>query len=104
MPKIENPNLAQWTTLSDYTPTYGDYVVWSGWMTSWHGFVVAYDVKDSTVSIIFEGLPFLLLTASSDSYEKLTRKINLDKIKNATRGTWSIQRHDYTRNTNVWYI
>jgi len=102
--KSDLPPLAQYKSLSEYLPAYGDYVIWSGWITTWHGIVSYYDSKSNELHIIFSGVPFLLFTMGDDELQKETKAINLAKIKNATQGSWAILQHDYKRNTNIWYI
>lgn len=96
--------LAQYRRLSEYTPAYGDFVVWSGWFTTWHGVVSNYDQQTDELYIIFANIPFLLFTMSSEEQERETKKIKLSKIKNASQGNWAIQQHDPIRNTIVWYV
>ncbi len=100
----EIPPLAQYRRLADYVPAYGDYVVWSGWFTTWHGVVSNFDPKTNELYIIFAGVPLLLFTMGEDEQKKETNKIKLSKIKNASQGSWAIQQHDRTHNAIVWYI
>lgn len=102
--KIDSPALAHYRPLSDYTPAYGDYIVWSGWWTTWHGIVSNYDVKTGDLSVIFSGIPFLLLTMSDQQQRVDTRVINIKKITNASQGKWAVQQHDRIRNAVIWYI
>jgi hypothetical protein len=107
MAKIETitpPPLAHYNNIADYIPRYGDYVIWSGWFTTWHGIVVDFSVQTGEVSIIFSGLMSLLLTLRPDEQAKDTRKIKLTKIQDSSYGTWTAQQHDQTRNVNIWYI
>lgn len=101
--KVENPNLAMYKGLNEYSPQYGDYIIWSRLFSTWHGFIVDYD-KDDKVYILFAGLPFLLFTMSEKEQSKETKQLSLQKIKNATQGSFAIQRHDKQRNVIVWYI
>jgi hypothetical protein len=98
------PPLAQYRTLSDYKPSYGDYIIWSGWLTTWHGVVTNYDDEAKELSIIFSGIPFILFTMDQDEQEKEIRKIKLSYIRGSSHGTWAVMQHDYSRNTNIWYI
>ncbi len=102
--KTEPSNLAQYMSLTDYRPSYGDYVVWSGWLTTWHGVVSNYDPKTDELYIIFAGVPVLLFTMGDKEQEKETKKIKLSTIKNATQGSYAIQQHDKLRNTVTWYV
>lgn len=102
--KTEQVHLAQYRPLSDYVPAYGDYVVWSGWIATWHGVVANYDPKEDELYIIFAGVPFLLFTMTEEEQKKATRKIKLAKIKNAAQGNWAVQQHLQAHNAVVWYI
>lgn len=98
------PPLAQYFDLSGYRPSYGDFVVWSGWFTTWHGVVTNYDPETDELYIIFSTVPFILFTMNDDEQTKETQRIKLSQIKSASHGTYAIQQHDYTRNTNIWYL
>jgi hypothetical protein len=102
--KLDTSALAHYRPLTDYAPAYGDYIVWSGWWTTWHGIVSNYDVKTGEIYVIFSGIPFLLLTMSDEQQRVDTRVINITKIKNASQGKWAIQQHDRIRNAVIWYI
>jgi hypothetical protein len=96
--------LALYKSLSDYIPSYGDYIVWSRWLTTWHGIISNYDPNTDDLYIIFAGVPFLLFTMAEEEQKKETKKIKLAKIKNATQGNWAIQQHHQAHNTVIWYI
>ena len=98
------PPLAQFKSLPDYSPAYSDFVVWSGWLTTWHGIVSYYDQDSDELHVIFSNIPFLLFTMSDTEMKKETRKIKLSTIKNSPKGIWAIQQHDYTKNASIWYI
>ncbi len=104
MKLFDAPALAHYKPLSDYVPAYGDYVVWSGWFTTWHGIVSNYDQETNKLSVIFSGIPFLLFTMDHTQQKVDTREIELTKIKNASQGKWAIQQHDRVRNAVIWYI
>ncbi len=98
------PPLAQYHNITDYIPRYGDFIVWSGWFTTWNGVVVSYDVNTSEVVIIFASIPFLLFTLEEHEMAKATRRLQLSMIKSSTHGTFAVNQHDYTRNATIWYI
>lgn len=85
-------------------PAYADYVVWTGYFTTWHGIVSFYDRESDELHVIFSGVPFLLFTMSDAEMEKETRKIKMNKIRTASKGTWAILQHDYTKNASVWHV
>ncbi len=102
--KSDLPPLAQYRSLSEYIPNYGDYIVWTGWLTTWHGVVINHDPDDGDVYIIFSSIPFVLFTLEEHEQERETRKIKLSSIRGASHGTWAALQHDFTRNSNVWYL
>lgn len=102
---VDPPQLAAYATRADYTPQFGDYVIWAGWFSTWHGIVTDFDARSGELSIIFAGLPLLLLTMSDPvQQERETRRIKLSKIVNAVPGVWAILQHDQARHANVWYV
>jgi len=101
MPKIEAPPLARYTTLIDYVPHYGDFVIWAGWFTQWFGVVSALDRDKEEISIIFEGSPFLLFTLLPSEHVGNTKTIKLSTICNARKGSWAILRNDTTL---TWFV
>lgn len=98
------PPLAQYKSTSEYIPSYGDHIVWTGWFTTWHGVVANYDTETQTISIIFSNIPFMLFTYTDEEQINNTRNIKLSKIVGSSHGKWAILKHDYIHNTNVWYI
>jgi hypothetical protein len=98
------PHLAHYSDLRRYIPAYGDYLIWSKWFTTWHGFIVDFDAKTLEVSVIFAGLPILLVTMSELEQKKETRKIPLGELNNATKGKYAVLRHDTANNANIWYV
>lgn len=96
--------LAQYKLRADYKPLHGDYIVWSGWITTWHGFVSAYDAKTDELLVIFAGVPYLLLTMDLTAQDRETRRLKLSEIKDAVNGKFAIQQFDPRQNTIIWYI
>lgn len=94
--------LAQYKQRRDYVAKYGDYVIWSGWFSTWHGFVIDYDKLTDEVSIIFAGVPFLLLTMEESDHAQETKKLKLADIRNEVNGKYAIQTTE--NNTSIWYI
>ena len=105
--KLDLPPLAQYKPRKDWRPQYGDYFVWSRWVSTWHGTVINFDQDADEVSIVFAGVPFLLFTMdlkNEAAVKKETRKLKLDMIRNAGNGKFAIQRHDEAQNAVIWYI
>lgn len=98
------PPLAAYRRISDYVPTYGDFIIWAGWLTSWNGVVSNYEEDSKKLHVVFSTLPFLLFTMSDAEIEKNTRIIDLDKIRTSPNGVFSVCQHDFKNNTTVWYI
>lgn len=96
------PPLAQYRQRIDYIPSYGDYVVWSGWFSTWHGLVIDYDKKTDNVSVIFAGVPYLLFTMDEKDHPKETVVIPLLKLRQAPNGLYAIAQND--GKATVWYI
>lgn len=96
------PPLAQYKARSEYVPKYGDYIVWSKWFSTWHGFVVNYDKSSDEVHAVFAGVPFLLLTMEESDHETETVKIKLSKLRSAPNGKFAIQTME--GQTPVWFI
>ncbi len=106
MAKMQNnlPPLAQYMDIGKYSPNYGDFVVWTGWITTWCGVVANYDDETKEVSIIFSCLPYLLFNFTDGEMEKHTKKLPLSQLQASSRGTFAVHQHDYTRNIGLWFI
>jgi len=100
--RTDLPPLAHYRSLSEYSPQYGDFVIWSGWLTTWHGVVANNDGDD--LYVIFSNIPYLLFTLEAHEQERETRKMKLSAIRGAAHGTFAVLQHDHTRNTNIWYL
>lgn len=98
------PHLAQYRSISEYLPHYGDYVVWTGWLSTWHGLVTDFDEATGDVSVIFAGMPYLLFTLTPEEQVRETRKLKLSAIHAARHGTFAVNEHDHTRNASIWYV
>lgn len=98
-----NSDLAYYRSISEYTPQSGDYVIWSGWITTWHGIVADFNTADNTVGIIWAGIPCLLFTMDSVEQKQETRYIPLLKLKQSVRGKFAILQYDKQKN-NIWFI
>jgi len=98
--KVELPELAAYKPISSYVPKYGDYIVWSGWLSTWHGFITNYD-QDGYVHVIFSGLPMLLVTMDPEEQAKETRKVLLSKIKQSV-GEFAVLSSEKAQ--QVWYV
>lgn len=102
--KFDPLPLAQYFSIADYMPQIGDFVVWAGWIRTWYGVVSNVSDNGNMVSIIFDGLPYLLLTQTDDEQIKNTRIMDIRQIKASSHGKWSIQKHDKAHNATIWFV
>lgn len=98
--KTQPPPLAMYKSLHEYQPKYGDYVVWSGWFSTWHGFVIGWSTEE--VRVVFAGVPYLLMTIDPDGYDRETRYLKLAEVRNSLRGKYAIQQHQ--DQNAIWFI
>lgn len=103
MPKIDLPPLARYRLRDQYTPKIGDYIVWSGWLSTWHGIVTGYAADTDELMCVFAGVPYLLMILDQDEYDKETTKLLLSDIRSAVNGKFAILQQD-SSNAPVWYI
>lgn len=89
---------------SAYVPAHGDFVIWTGWWTTWHGIVSNYNLDTGELDIIFSNIPYLLFNMDDAQQKRETIQISLAKIKNSLNGTWAIQQHDAKSGATIWYI
>jgi len=98
------PALAHYRAIDKYKPQYGDFVVWSGWFTTWTGLVSDFDKNTGEVSVVFANVPFILLTLRDPEMPGATRKIPLSQIQGSTHGVFAVLQHNHDQNVNVWFI
>lgn len=99
-----SPPLAHYRPIDGYVPSYGDFIIWSGWFTTWHGVVSNFDSDANEVTIIFSNVPYILFTYDPDEQIKESRTIKLNEILSSRHGTFAVMKHDYTQNASIWYI
>ncbi len=97
------PPLAQYKSRSEYIPQYGDFIIWSGWFSTWYGFVTNIDKQTSMLSVIFSGLPYLLFTMPSEDQKAETRLIKLSELRHASNGKFAISQQINSQQ-QIWYI
>lgn len=98
------PPLAQYKSRREYEPQYGDYLVWSGWFTTWHGLIIDYDNRTNKLTAIVAGVPFILFTMDPSNFDKESIRLDLDHVRKAPNGKYAFQRHDQSQNAIIWYI
>lgn len=101
---VNDRSLAQYASLGHYTPQPGDYIIRAKWFTTWHGIVREYNPDSGMVSIIFEGLPSLLVQLAPDEYLKNTYEVGLSSIRKSPQGKWAALQLDPRVQSNVWYV
>ena len=98
------PPLVQYRDLTEYSPAYGDFIIWTGFITTWCGVVTNYDKEEDKLSVIYNGVPFVLFTLTPEEQIQDTTIVNLGAIRNAPKGKYAIQQRDPATNVTVWYI
>ncbi len=98
------PPLVQYRDLTEYTPAYGDFIVWTGFLTTWCGVVANYDKETESLSVIYNGVPFVLFTLTPEEQMQDMSEVKLGEIRNASKGKYAIQQRDPATNATVWYI
>lgn len=99
MIKFQSPAIT--SPILIYQPVFGDYLIWSKWFSTWHGFLVEFDTKD-VVTFVMAGLPSLLV--SQTTVGKSIVKLNLTDIRNSKAGKFAIIRHSPEQNRMVWHV
>lgn len=89
------------SSILTYKPLYGDHLIWSGWFSTWHGFLIDFKNPNDCVFIV-AGLPILL--ANRDGTGKSIKRLNLDDIRNSKGGKFAIIRHNHENSLPTWYL
>jgi hypothetical protein len=84
-----------------YVPLYGDYLVWSKWFSTWHGFLIDYR-QPSDCTFMIAGLPALLVR--TDGIGKSIQKLNLEELRNSRGGRFTIIRHSHEHSLPIWFV
>ncbi len=84
-----------------YQPIFGDYLIWSKWFSTWHGFLVDLDTK-GTATFLMAGLPSLLV--SDSNIGKSMVKIDIIDLRNSKGGKFTIMRYSPESNKWIWYV
>lgn len=90
IPVAQHQNIGYWN------PKIGDLVFYYGWWTKWVGLVTMID--KNMVTIVYDGIPLLLLTMDEEFREKKTIKISKSRIINSSPGKYNILQGD------CWFI
>jgi hypothetical protein len=101
---VEPPPLAMYRQISDYVPSHGDFIVWSGWITTWHCVVAEIDSDLQSVGIICANMPLSLFTMSDSEQQREIKYVELSKIRKSTPGSFAAMHHDRKQNAVIWYI
>lgn len=96
--------LATYMNISTYVPSIGDFIIWTGWFRTWYGIVSGVSSSGDVMSIIWEGIPMLLFTLTSQEQLAATKEVPVSKITSAINGTFSVLKYDAQHNATIWYI
>ena len=98
---MEPPPLAYYRKLTEYSPSYGDFIVMSFMFSTRYAIVV--NISDNgDLVVISESLPMLLFTINDEDKPKNTKTLKIEEIKNARDGKYAIQRTE--GQNSIWYI
>lgn len=102
--KVGATSLAQYADRGSYQPRIGDFLVWSGWLSTSYGVVDGISSSGDVLHAIFEGLPVLLFTIAPDQRDRHRKDIKVSDIRESRPGSWAILQHDHQHNSQVWYV
>lgn len=88
-------DIAAYRPVSEYVPSLGDTIIWTGWWTTWYGFVTK--PGDLDVEAIFESTPRLLVTLTEFEMKKATKTLSLERIRSRKTCCYILQ-------GGVWYV
>lgn len=95
-------DLAFYKNISMWSPQVGDAVIYNGWVFGrWFGIINNINA-DGSCSIVKGGLPILMLTQNGKRRKKNTITVDIQDIKTASAGAYSIVRSE--GNLLVWYV
>ena len=93
-----NGQLAKYRSLKTWKAQVGDFVIYHGlFMNRWYG-IINEVAKDGHVSVIKDGLPFLLLTTPVDQQQDKTITMPSSKMAGCRAGEFAVLQGD------TWYI
>jgi len=101
---VEAPPLARFLPITQYAPEVGDFIIWSGWFRTWYGVVGDISPDGQELSVIWEGLPFLLFTLTGSEQKESSQMVKLEQIVSCKPGNFSVMKHDAQHNTPIWYV
>jgi len=83
-----------------YQPIYGDYLIYSKWFSTWHGFL--FEVQKNDLTFMIAGLPVFLADRNGKGQKTIT--IDLNKIRNSKGGKFAIVRFERDKELPIWYV
>lgn len=93
-----NGQLAKYKSLRTWKPQTGDFIIYHGWfINKWYG-IINEVAKDGRISVIKDGLPFLLLTTPTDQQQGKTTTMPSSKIARCRAGEFAVLQD------STWYI
>lgn len=88
-------------SIFSYYPSVGDLLIWSGWFSTWYGFLEESKQKETCV-FVFSALPILLV--SDDKSLRHIREIKLKDLRNSKNGKFAILRNSSEYEKPIWFI
>lgn len=89
------------SSILTYTPIYGDYLIWSGWFSTWHGFLIDFKQPSRCVFMV-AGLPLFLVNQSGIG--KSIKTLDLEQIRNSKAGMFAVIRHSNEHQFPTWFV
>lgn len=83
-----------------WSPRHGDYLIWSGWFSTWYGVLIDHPTSDECVFTV-AGLPLLLVDSSRS---KAVCRLSTDEIRSSRSGRFAIIRQSYDTQVPIWYV
>lgn len=92
--------LAQYKSLTQWSPQIGDFIVQHGWFTHWFGIING--INNGVLTITKAGLPLLLFTMDEIEISKNLIQVPISKITRSRGGKFAVLQTAGTN--NVWYV
>lgn len=96
MPRETLISLAAYAHIGMWKPEIGDFVFYYGFFSRWVGVITK--VEKGMLTIVYEGIPLLLLTIDEESRVKKTIRISKSRMINSSPGKYNVIQN------NCWYV
>lgn len=100
MPEADNPILAKFRPIAEYSPTHGDLIIISNWFSVKFGLVLG--TIDGNVTVVCAGHPRVLFTMGESQQAKNITTIKLSALRENNWARYSIQKHE--KQEPIWYV